>query len=131
MTNIRTGGLLISVGVASALAVAACGGGGSGGSSGDTVPAGATVIQALDIKFDAKEYAAKAGEVTIAYESKGQQVHTLVVYDANNRAIGDTLKVNPGQTKVETFDLPAGTYSLICDIPGHKAAGMTATLTTS
>ena len=45
--------------------------------------------------------------------------------------VGEELKVNPGQTKVETYDLPAGTYSLICDIPGHKEAGMTATLTTS
>jgi uncharacterized cupredoxin-like copper-binding protein len=130
MTNIRTGGLLISLAVAGALTVAACGGG-SGGSSGDTIPADATVIQALDIKFDQKEYTAPAGEVTIAYESKGQQVHTLVIYDADNQAVGDTLKVNPGATEVATFDLPAGTYTLICNIPGHKEAGMEATLTTS
>ena len=45
--------------------------------------------------------------------------------------VGEELKVNPGQTEVGTYDLPAGTYSLICDIPGHKEAGMTATLTTS
>ena len=130
MTNIRTGGLLISAALAGALTVAACGGG-SGGSSGDTIPAGATVIEAHDIKFDQKEYAAPAGEVPIAYESKGQQVHTLVIYDADNQVVGDTLKVNPGDTKVATFDLPAGTYTVICDIPGHKAAGMVATLTTS
>jgi uncharacterized cupredoxin-like copper-binding protein len=130
MTNIRTGGLLISLGVAGLLTVAACGGS-SGGSSGDTIPAGAQVIEALDIKFDKKDYAAPAGEVTVAYESKGQQVHTLVVYDKDDKVVGDTLKVNPGQTELGTYDLPAGTYTLICDIPGHKEAGMVATLTTS
>jgi uncharacterized cupredoxin-like copper-binding protein len=28
-----------------------------------------------------------------------------------------------------TYDLPTGTYRLVCDIPGHEAAGMVATLT--
>ena len=129
MTNIRTGGLLISVGVAGLVALAACGGGES--SSSDTIPADALVIDALDTRFDKTEYSAPGGEVTIAYDSKGQQVHTLVVYDETNTVVGDTLRVSPGQTKIGTFDLPAGTYSLICDVPGHKEAGMTATLTTS
>ena len=132
MTNIRTRGLSISIttlGVASALALAACGS--SGGSSGDTVPADALVIDALDIKFDKTEYSAPAGEVVIAYESKGQITHSLVVSDQANTVIGDTLRVNPGGTEVGTYDLPAGTYSLVCDIPGHREAGMVATLTTS
>jgi uncharacterized cupredoxin-like copper-binding protein len=129
MRNIRTGGLLISLGTAGLLALAACGSGGS--SSTNTVPADALVIKAEDIKFDKKEYTAPAGEVTVALESEGAQVHSLVIYDKSNTVVGEELKVNPGQTKVETYDLPAGTYSLICDIPGHKEAGMTATLTTS
>jgi len=130
MTNIRTGGLLISLGTAGLLALAACGSGG-GSSSTNTVPADALVIKAEDIKFDKKDYTAPAGEVTVALESEGAQVHSLVIYDKDNTVVGEELKVNPGQTKVETYDLPAGTYSLICDIPGHKEAGMTATLTTS
>jgi uncharacterized cupredoxin-like copper-binding protein len=130
MRNIRTGGLLISLGVAGLLAAGACGSS-SGSDTSPSVPADALVIEALDIKFDKKAYDALAGEVTIAYESKGQQVHTLVVLDKDNKAIGKTLRVTPGQTRVGTYDLPAGTYELICDIPGHAAAGMTATLTTS
>jgi uncharacterized cupredoxin-like copper-binding protein len=134
MTNIRMPGLLISVGVAGLLAIGACSsasGKSSGGGSSDSVPAGALVVEALDIKFDQKEYDASAGDVTIAYQSKGQIVHTLLVLDQDNTQVGSTLRVEPGQTKVETFDLPAGTYELICDIPGHAAAGMTATLTVS
>lgn len=30
----------------------------------------------------------------------------------------------PGATVRETFDLPAGNYALICNIPGHYVAGM-------
>jgi plastocyanin len=130
MTNISRGGLLISVAAVAALGLAGCGGGGSSGSS-DSVPADALVVEALDIKFDQQEYSAPAGATDIAYVSEGQQVHSLVVFDESNQKIGETMTVNPGQTKVDTFDLPTGTYSLICDIPGHADAGMVATLTTS
>jgi uncharacterized cupredoxin-like copper-binding protein len=119
MRNIRTGGLLISVGTAALLALAACGSSGSSGSK-TSVPADALVIKAEDIKFDEK-----------AYESEGAVVHTLLIYDKDNTQVGEELKVSPGQTEVATYDLPAGTYTLICDIPGHKEAGMVATLTTS
>ena len=131
MTNIRTGGLLISLGVASLVGLGACGGGDDGGGSSDSVPADALVVEALDIRFDQKEYSAAAGQVPISDESKGQLVHTLLVYDESNTVVGETLRVAPGQTQVGTFDLPPGTYSLICDVPGHQDAGMTATLTTS
>ena len=132
MSNFRTRGLLISLGTAALLALVACGGGGSGGSSSkDSVPANALVVKAEDIKFDKKEYTAPAGQVTVAYESKGSIVHTLLIYDKDNVQVGEELKVSPGETKVATFDLPAGTYTMICNIPGHKEAGMTATLTTS
>jgi uncharacterized cupredoxin-like copper-binding protein len=132
MKNFRTAGLLISLGVAGLLAGAACGSSGgtsSGATTAASVPAGAVVIEALDIKFDKKAYDATAGKVTIVYENKGQLVHTLLVLDESNTQIGPTLRVDPGQTKTETFDLPAGTHQLICDVPGHAAAGMKATIT--
>jgi plastocyanin len=130
MMNIRTGGFLISLATAGILALAACGGGDSSGSD-ESVPADALVVEALDIKFDQEAYTAPAGPTDIAYVSEAQQVHTLVVFDDDNQKVGETMKVNPGQTQVEAFDLPAGTYTLVCDIPGHKDAGMVATLTTS
>jgi plastocyanin len=130
MTNISRGGFLISLVATASIGLAGCGGGGDSDSK-DSVPADALVIEALDIKFDQEEYTAPAGTTEIAYVSEGQQVHTLVVFDEDNQKIGETMTVNPGDTKVESFDLPAGTYSLICDIPGHKDAGMVATLTTS
>jgi plastocyanin len=138
MTNFRTRGLLISALVAGLLTVTACGSSsGSGGSSGSdgassgTAAAGALTVYAEDIHFDKKAYDATPvdGKVTVDYKSKGQLVHSLVIYDKNNKVVGETLRVNPGKTDTGTFDLPAGTYTMICDIPGHREAGMTATLT--
>jgi len=39
----------------------------------------------------------------------------------NGPEIGD---IAPGQTKVLTVTLPAGTYTAMCNLPGHYAAGM-------
>ena len=34
----------------------------------------------------------------------------------------------PGETKEVSVNLPAGTYTFICDVPGHEEAGMVGTL---
>jgi len=136
MRIFRTVGLPISVAAMGLLTLGACGSSGGSGasattaaSSGGTSAPGTLTIDAEDIKFDKKQYDATAGEVTVDYVSKGQLTHDLVIYDKSNTVVGDTLRVNPGKTTTGTYDLPAGTYTLICDIPGHKDAGMVATLT--
>lgn len=96
----------------------ACGGGSSGSAP---VPANPdlTVI-GLDIKFDKTEYTVAAGDVEVAYISEGQQVHNLIIQDANKAKVGKTLKVGPGASVGGTYALAAGTYAMFCDIPGHK-----------
>jgi uncharacterized cupredoxin-like copper-binding protein len=115
--------------VAAAIAVvAACGGG--GGSSGPTVPTNPNLtIDALDIKFDKKEYSVAAGEVRVAYISKGAQTHTLVVQSPEGAKIDPKLRVAPGKETGGVYHLPAGKYTLYCDIAGHREAGMVAELT--
>jgi uncharacterized cupredoxin-like copper-binding protein len=127
---------MISVLAAGALTLVACGGDDDGGGeTSATTGAGATedglVVQALDIRFDQEQYDAGAGELTIQYVSEGAQTHSLVVVDESNSQIGDRLAVDPGDTAVGTYEVEAGTYSLICDIPGHQEAGMVATLNVS
>jgi len=136
MRIFRTVGLPISVAAMGLLTLGACGSSGGSGasattaaSSGGTSAPGTLTIDAEDIKFDKKQYDATAGEVTVDYVSKGQLTHDLVIYDKSNTVVGETLRVNPGKTATGTYDLSAGTYTLICDIPGHKDAGMVATLT--
>lgn len=113
-----------------ALPVAACGGddgGGSGdGGSGDggQPPAGAVRVVAEDsLEFDADAYTADAGEVTFFYEG-GNIQHSLVVdgYEDEMRLLIQ------GDTDQGSLMLDAGEYVLYCDIAGHQAAGMEATL---
>jgi plastocyanin len=95
-----------------------------------TVPANAdlTVLAPEGLQFDKKAYTAKAGEIKVAYISTANQVHNFIIADANKVKQGPTLKVAPGQKTGGTYTLAAGTYSVYCDIPGHKAS-MNATLT--
>ena len=89
-------------------------------------------VRDLDIKFDKTAYTAPAGDVEVAYISKGQQVHSMVLMDAGGTRIPDfRLQVSPGKSVGGSVDLAAGTYTMICDIPGHEAAGMVAELVVS
>lgn len=111
------------------LALGACGGD-DGGSSDATAPADATlVVEALNLRFDQKEYTATAGDQVIAYLGIDSQKHTLIVTDDSDTRIGKEAEVTGGEVDTIDATLPAGTYSLICTVPGHEAAGMTATLT--
>jgi uncharacterized cupredoxin-like copper-binding protein len=119
-----------SVGLLATLTLVACGGSSSSGSGANTVPANPDLtVLAEDIKFDKKEYTVKAGDVKTAYISKGQQTHTLVVQDPQGNKVPPTLRVTPGKEEGAVYKLTAGTYTLYCDIPGHRDAGMQATLT--
>jgi uncharacterized cupredoxin-like copper-binding protein len=105
---------------------AACGGS-SGSSNTPSGTADVTVI-ATDSRFDAKTYTAKAnaaGEVSFEYVGKGSLVHTLLV----DKVSGFKLQVSNGKKATGKVALAPGTYTIYCDIPGHRAQGMEATLT--
>jgi plastocyanin len=107
----------------------ACGGGSTTASNSSTTPAADVTVQAKDtLKFDKSEYTAKAGTVSFAYINNGSIVHTLLI-DGKD---GFKLQVDQsGEVKVGSTDLTAGTYTLYCDIVGHRSAGMEAKLTVS
>ena len=126
----RTAPRALALAFAAALAVGACGGGAGGSSSTPTPPANPDLtVHAEEIKFDKKAYDATSGQVKVDYVNKGRLVHDLVIFDQAHKAIGKTLRVSPGQQTSGTYNLPPGTYTMICDIPGHEEAGMIATLT--
>ena len=103
-----------------------------GGDDGDVAaPSDAdVVVEALDgNKFDLDEYSAEVGDVAIAYLGISSINHTLLVVDPANVQIGDTLSVTSGQTDEGTYPLAAGSYTLLCDVPGHE--NMKATLLVS
>lgn len=118
---VQFGGILVLV----VLFAAACAPGGAptGGPTGGGAGGAVSVTE--------KEWAitlpaeVSAGSVKFAVKNEGAVEHNFVVKEANMRLDG----IQPGQTKELTVNLKPGTYTLLCDIPGHEEAGMKATIT--
>ena len=119
--------------IVGALALTACGGDDDDSSAAapTTIPAGAVTVHAADINFPTKEFTAKAGPVTFVYiDQPGTIMHTLVIDGIPKSQF--YLEVNgAGNQKTGTVDLKAGTYTIYCDLPGHRAAGMEGKVTVS
>ena len=121
---------LFTIAFAIAAVVVACGGGGGGGGSSYKQPTGAAQ-KTLDIKggnffFDPKDSDAPAGVDAIKLESEGGQ-HTLV-FD-NGKVPGFKLQASSGDSDELKVDLKPGKYTIYCDLPGHREAGMEGTIT--
>ncbi|MGH8998060.1 MAG: cupredoxin domain-containing protein [Acidimicrobiia bacterium] len=86
-------------------------------------------VTAVDIDFPVAQLTAKAGTVRFVYRNDGQIRHTLVIEEVP--AFGK-LEVNrKGDTDEGTVELRPGTYTIFCDVPGHRSAGMDAKLVVS
>lgn len=93
------------------------------GPSGDA--AGELEVVAEDIDFGDDAYAVAAGNIPVTYRNQGSIVHTLVIEDVD----GFKLEVeSKGDVDEGSIELEAGEYVLFCDVPGHRSAGMEATL---
>jgi outer membrane protein assembly factor BamB/plastocyanin len=89
--------------------------------------AGTTVaITARDLFFDPDQITIPANtDVTITLTNAGAAVHDFYQPDLDVK----TPDVDPGQTGSVVINLPPGTYQFWCQIPGHRDAGMTGTIT--
>lgn len=95
-----------------------------GSSSG--VPGATFTVHAKDNnKFDKAQYRATTGPLTIGYKNDGQLLHTLLIegHPEFKLAVG---KNQPSTSGAVT--LAPGTYTLFCDVPGHRQDGMVAEL---
>jgi uncharacterized cupredoxin-like copper-binding protein len=117
-------------------------GGGQGGFQGGMMGQGM-----MSIRTDAATV--KAGEVTFDVTNWSRSlVHEMLVVSVDNadaplpydydkqrvvedqiKSLGETDEMEPNATKSLTLDLAAGTYLLICNVPGHYGAGMQTVLT--
>ena len=111
-------------------ALSACGGGSS--APAETIPAdaGLVVKSVKSIRFDASEYSATAGEIKVAFSNEDTVRHTLLVVQDGVK-VPDFKLVVPEKVALDVgnINLAAGSYTLICDVPGHQ--NMKATLTVS
>jgi uncharacterized cupredoxin-like copper-binding protein len=142
--------VLRAVGLASVLALVAAGCGGT-----DKPTTKAAVHKAPSttqkLSFDAGEMyfkpttvTAKAGKATFVLKNSGVVVHELIVLKTDaaigsltpgadkrvseDSSVGEVSETDPGETKSADITLTPGNYLIVCNIPGHYAAGMRAKL---
>jgi len=87
-----------------------------------------TVELIKSLQFTDASLTAPAGRITLKLTNDTPVPHNIAV-DGNGEDSLTSATVQDGGTAEITVDLPAGTYTYYCDVPGHRAAGMEGTLT--
>lgn len=111
-----------------AAALVGCGGGDSAPAA--TLPADVdlTVTAIPSIRWDAADYTAAAGEVLVGLVNEDSVRHTLIIAKDGTKIPNFKLVTGEkGDVDSAPITLEAGTYELLCDVPGHQ--NMKATLT--
>jgi uncharacterized cupredoxin-like copper-binding protein len=91
-------------------------------------PAPVTVT-ATEFKYTPKDVTAAAGDITFNVMNKGTVEHNFVVEDPKGKVLKEVDAIQPGKTLQVKVTLKAGKYAIVCTVPGHREAGMVATLT--
>ena len=124
---------LLLGGFAAAALLAACGGSDGGSSSdGTDAPSDVDVVftGTSQLTWAEKDVTATAGDVTIELKNDSAVQHNLYLIAADGTENPKFLdSKGAGDNPVETVNLTAGTYTVICKVPGHT--NMKATLTVS
>lgn len=145
----RAGGVVVVL-LVGVLVLVACGRRG-GAPTGQATPApgatapGATPGGGATVTVEEKEFAFSpapitvpaAGPVTFTIENKGSVEHNFLVCQGPPQAgqsgcpqgtYVDLEAIPPGRRETVTATIPAGTYKVVCTVPGHEEAGMATTL---
>ncbi len=69
-----------------------------------------------------------AGKVEVQLYNRGEDAHDLAARRIGGRRTVRIAETRPGQLGEATWRLKPGRYRLWCDLPGHRAAGMRASL---
>ncbi len=80
------------------------------------------------LAFEQKTVTSKPGAVKIDFTNQSPLGHDVKISDSSGQVLGGTDLVTNGNANA-TVDLPPGTYTFFCDVPGHEEAGMKGTLT--
>ncbi len=100
-------------------------GSGSGSGGGKSYAVTATEFQFAPNKFDATV----GQKTTFNVTNKGTVEHTFIVMSPDGSQELAKITTQPGETKpLEFTPSSAGTYPVVCNIAGHKEAGMTGSI---
>jgi uncharacterized cupredoxin-like copper-binding protein len=135
--------LLIGPLVAAVVVLSACSGGASTTANSHTI-----TLSDFKIATDTTNFA--PGSYTFTIKNDGPSQHELLVFSSNLQPaafptdasgdmqedgagvtkVSDGDNIDPGKTQSRTVDLSQpGTYTLVCNLPGHFKAGMYTTIT--
>lgn len=85
-------------------------------------------VTAREWAFEPSPLVAKAGKVTFRIKNDGGVEHNFVVENKPGAALE---AIRPGESKSLTVELARGEYTILCNLPGHREAGMVAPLKVS
>jgi len=90
------------------------------------------LVEATEFRFALSRTTVKAGPAIVQLAIRGEDPHDLRLAPPRGHASGQPAAVPetlPGDVAEWRGKLSKGRWTLYCSLPGHKAAGMRATLT--
>jgi uncharacterized cupredoxin-like copper-binding protein len=88
----------------------------------------AVAFRATEFLYKPGEGTAHAGEVVFVVKNEGAIEHNFVIQDAARKNVAEIAIIEPGTTTQVRAAVAPGTYAIFCTLPGHREAGMVATL---
>lgn len=85
-------------------------------------------IKAVEFAYEPKELTSRPGEIIFHVENAGVLEHNFIVEDSAKKLIGKIAIIAPGDAEQVRLTLRNGVYTAYCDLPGHKDAGMVASI---
>jgi plastocyanin len=87
-------------------------------------------VSAKEFSFTLSHGSAPAGRIVLELVNDGEDEHNLHIRPAaGGPDVGALPTLQAGHHEDQEFNLPAGTYTFYCSMPGHEALGMKATFT--
>lgn len=88
----------------------------------------AVTFRATEFLYKPGEGTAHAGEVVFIVKNEGAIEHNFVIQNAAKKNVAEIAVMEPGTTTEVRAAIAPGTYAIFCTLPGHREAGMAATL---
>ncbi len=85
-------------------------------------------LSAKEFLYEPKEVSTASGSVLFVVRNEGAIEHNFVLEDAVGKKVAEIAVIEPGTTAEVTATLTPGAYTIVCTLPGHRQAGMVATL---
>jgi hypothetical protein len=87
------------------------------------------LVEATEFRFTLSRTAVKAGPAIVQLAIRGEDPHDLKLVPAGRARTAAVPETQPGGVAEWRGKLTKGKWTLYCSLPGHKKAGMRATLT--